>query len=93
MVKLDVNNKRDHSQLETYDFDIYVTNAGIGEAGPVAEIPLENVRRIFETNVFSSLEMTQTSIEAKHHPFRTVYPEAAELLVKENERKIWDEKI
>ncbi|MEK3700262.1 MULTISPECIES: hypothetical protein [unclassified Paenibacillus] len=32
-------------------------------------------------------------IEAKHHPFRTVYPEAAELLVKENERKIWDEKI
>ncbi|MEK4328872.1 SDR family NAD(P)-dependent oxidoreductase [Paenibacillus sp. FSL R7-0312] len=88
-----MNNKRDHSQLETYDFDIYVTNAGIGEAGPVAEILLENVRRIIETNVFSSLEMTQTSIEAKHHPFQKVYPEAAELLVKENERKIWDEKI
>jgi short-subunit dehydrogenase len=60
VLKLDVNNKLDRSQLEAYDFDIYVANAGIGEAGPLAEIPLENVRRVFETNVFSSLEMTQT---------------------------------
>lgn len=31
--------------------------------------------------------------EAKHHPIRTVYPEAVELLVKKNDETIWDEKI
>ncbi|MBP2000597.1 short-subunit dehydrogenase [Paenibacillus shirakamiensis] len=59
VIKLDVNNPLDRSQLEKYDFDVYVANAGIGEGGPLAEIPVENVRRIFDTNVFSSLEMAQ----------------------------------
>jgi short-subunit dehydrogenase len=43
----------------TWDFDTFVSNAGIGESGPMAEIPVDLVRRTFETNVFSNLELTQ----------------------------------
>lgn len=41
------------------DFDTFVGNAAIGDSGPTAEIPVELVRRTFETNVFSNLELTQ----------------------------------
>ena len=40
-------------------FDILVNNAGIGEGGPISEIPVELVRKNFETNVFSALDFTQ----------------------------------
>lgn len=39
--------------------DILVNNAAIMESGPVAEIPLELVRRNYETNVFGTLAMIQ----------------------------------
>ena len=39
--------------------DIVVANAAIGETGPLAEIPADRVRRVFETNVFSTLEFVQ----------------------------------
>ena len=39
--------------------DVLFNNAGIMESGPVAELPPEIVRRIFDTNVFAALEMAQ----------------------------------
>lgn len=36
-----------------------VNNAGYGEYGPVEEVPLDAVRRQFETNVFGLLRLTQ----------------------------------
>jgi NAD(P)-dependent dehydrogenase (short-subunit alcohol dehydrogenase family) len=39
--------------------DVLWNNAGIGEAGPVFEIPLNLVRRNFEVNVFAPLALTQ----------------------------------
>ncbi|HEY2656110.1 MAG TPA: SDR family oxidoreductase [Solirubrobacteraceae bacterium] len=57
--KLDVLDPRDIKAVATWDFDTFVSNAGIGEGGPMAEIPVELVRRTFETNVFSNLELTQ----------------------------------
>jgi short-subunit dehydrogenase len=41
------------------DLDILVNNARIGEGGPIAEIPLDLVRRNFEVNVFAPLALTQ----------------------------------
>ena len=32
---------------------------GIGEGGPISEIPVELVRKNFETNVFAALDFTQ----------------------------------
>lgn len=43
-------------------FDILFSNAGIGEAGPVFEIPVDLVRRNFETNVFAPLAFSQKFI-------------------------------
>jgi NAD(P)-dependent dehydrogenase (short-subunit alcohol dehydrogenase family) len=57
--KLDLLDSYEVNQACTWDFDILVNNAGIGEGGPIAEIPVELVRRNFETNVFAPLVLTQ----------------------------------
>ena len=36
-----------------------VNNAGIGIGGPIELVPLAEVRRLFETNVFGPLRMMQ----------------------------------
>lgn len=57
--KLDLLDRYDVSHAHTWDIDILFNNAGIGECGPVSEIPIELVRRNFETNVFAPLVLTQ----------------------------------
>lgn len=57
--KLDLYDPYDVAQAQTWDIDVLWNNAGIGEAGPVSEIPLDLVRRNFETNVFLPLALTQ----------------------------------
>lgn len=49
--KLDVLDAGDVKKALAWDFDTFVSNAAIGESGPIAEIPVELVRRTFETNV------------------------------------------
>lgn len=61
--KLDLFDRHDVAQALTWDFDTLVNNAGIGEAGPIAEIPVELVRRNFEVNVFAPLELTQRVVK------------------------------
>ncbi|MER5791785.1 SDR family oxidoreductase [Streptomyces sp. NPDC001980] len=60
--KLDVLDTRDIAAVSGWDFDTFVSNAAIGDCGPLAEIPVELVRRTFETNVFANLELTQQVI-------------------------------
>ncbi|MER6202206.1 SDR family oxidoreductase [Streptomyces sp. NPDC001586] len=60
--KLDVLDARDIAAVSGWDFDTFVSNAAIGHCGPLAEIPVELVRRTFETNVFANLELTQRVI-------------------------------
>jgi len=57
--KLDVLDERDVQRALRSPFDTFVSNAAIGEGGPISEIPVDLVRRTFETNVFSSLAMAQ----------------------------------
>lgn len=59
VIVLDVTNESDRQFAFKYDIDILMSNAGIMEAGPVAEIPMENVRKNFEVNVFASLALAQ----------------------------------
>ena len=61
--KLDVLDQYDVSYALTWDVDVLFSNAGIGEAGPVFEIPLDLVRRNFETNVFAPLHLAQQFIK------------------------------
>lgn len=59
VIKLDICDPIDRVAALRNEVDILVNNAGIGETGPLAEIPLERFRRVFEVNVFAGLELTQ----------------------------------
>ncbi|PWV54458.1 SDR family oxidoreductase [Chitinophaga sp. S165] len=57
--RLDILDAYDVKFALTWDIDILLNNAGIGEAGPTFEIPIDLVRKNFETNVFAALDLTQ----------------------------------
>jgi NAD(P)-dependent dehydrogenase (short-subunit alcohol dehydrogenase family) len=61
--KLDLLDKHDVANALRWDFDILLNNAGMGEGGPIAEIPLDIVRRNFEVNVFAPLLFTQEVVK------------------------------
>lgn len=63
VVKLDLLDTYDVAQALTWDYDVLVNNAGIGEGGPIAEIPLDLVRHNFEVNVFAPLQLTQHTVK------------------------------
>jgi NAD(P)-dependent dehydrogenase (short-subunit alcohol dehydrogenase family) len=57
--KLDLLDPYDVAYAQTWDIDVLFNNAGVGEAGPVSEIPVDLVRRNFEVNVHAPLALTQ----------------------------------
>lgn len=57
--KLDLLDPYDVAHAHTWDIDVLFNNAGIGECGPISEIPIDLVRRNFETNVFAPIVLTQ----------------------------------
>lgn len=60
--KLDILDSFDVDNAMNWDIDILVNNAAIGYGGPISEIPLDLVRRTFETNVFATLNLSQKFI-------------------------------
>jgi NAD(P)-dependent dehydrogenase (short-subunit alcohol dehydrogenase family) len=42
--------------------DVLVNNAGIGTVGAVEAMPMEHVRKVFETNTFGTIAMTRAAI-------------------------------
>ena len=61
--KLDLLDPYDIKQASSWEFNVLVNNAGIGEAGPIAEIPIALVRNNFEVNVFAPLAFTQQIVK------------------------------
>jgi len=57
--KFNILNERDRQAALKHPVDVLINNAAIGETGPLIEIPMERVRRNFETNIFATLELTQ----------------------------------
>ena len=62
IIKLDITSAEDRQQLTGSAIDVLINNAGIGESGPLAEVPLDRIRRTFETNVIGSLGMVQLAV-------------------------------
>lgn len=56
---LDITDEGDRRAAFANEVDVLINNAGVMETGPVAEIPMDYVRRNFETNVFGTLAVTQ----------------------------------
>lgn len=60
--KLDILDQYDVKNALTWDIDIFFSNAGIGEAGPAFEMPMDLVEKNFQTNVFAPLAISQKFI-------------------------------
>lgn len=61
--KLDITLDSDRKKIESFNLDVLINNAGIGESGSLAEIDINLVRHNFEVNVFSALELTQLALK------------------------------
>lgn len=61
--KLDITIPEDRELLKKYpDIDVLINNAAIGKSGSLATVDLSIVRNSFETNLFSSLALTQIAL-------------------------------
>lgn len=59
VIKLDITNATDIAQVENLTIDVLINNAGAGQTGQIADVPLDRVRHLFEVNVFGTLAITQ----------------------------------
>lgn len=57
--KLDITSESDVSGANKFDVDVLINNAGAGQTGPMADVPMARVRHLFEVNVFGTLAITQ----------------------------------
>lgn len=57
--KLDITSA-DVANAAAWDLDVLINNAGAGQTGPMADVPIDRVRRLFEVNVFGTLAVTQS---------------------------------
>ena len=58
----DILKENDRKKISELGVDILVCNAAIGDSGSVAEISVENVKKVFDVNVFAHLECIQLVI-------------------------------
>jgi NAD(P)-dependent dehydrogenase (short-subunit alcohol dehydrogenase family) len=56
--KLDITTA-DVEKVHEWSIDTLINNAGAGQTGPIADIPLERLRFLFEVNVFGTMNVTQ----------------------------------
>jgi short-subunit dehydrogenase len=59
---LDITNASDIDKVDNWDIDTLINNAAIGDSGPLAEIDVDRIKAVCETNVFSALRLTQKVI-------------------------------
>ena len=57
--KMDITAAADREQVTPLAIDVLINNAAIGDSGSLAEVDVNRIRRTFEVNVFSTLELTQ----------------------------------
>ncbi len=61
-MKLDVTSEADVALAADLNVDVLINNAGMGVMGPMATVPMEKVRAVFEVNVFGMIAMSQAVI-------------------------------
>ena len=58
VVRIDITSD-DVKQVSKWDIDVLINNAGMGQTGPMADVPMDRVRFLFEVNVFGTIAITQ----------------------------------
>lgn len=57
-----IHNTVVHIQQDNNALDILINNAGYAAMGPLADMPIEDLRAQFETNVFAPIELTNACL-------------------------------
>lgn len=65
VIKLDITNKKDRERIKKIDIDCLVNLAAIGVGGSLININISNIRKNFEVNFFSTLELIKLYIETR----------------------------
>ena len=64
VAKLDITAPDDVATVDRWDLDVLIANAGLGQTGPLASIPIDRLRRVFEVNVFGTFAICQRVADA-----------------------------
>ena len=64
VAKLDITDPDDIDTVDNWDIDVLIANAGMGQTGPLAGIPMERLRQVFEVNVFGTFAICQRVAQA-----------------------------
>lgn len=59
VAKLDITDPDEVATVDQWNLDVLIANAGLGQTGPLAGIPIERLRRVFEVNVFGTFAICQ----------------------------------
>lgn len=62
--KLDITNPADRGKIADLGLDVLINNAAQNLSGSLADVKIDRVRRLFEVNLFSALELTQIAIRS-----------------------------
>ena len=62
IMKLDVTNDDDVQAAAGLGIDVLINNAGVGVAGPLSTMPMADIRRAFDVNVFGMVALSQVVI-------------------------------
>ena len=63
VAKLDITNEADVNSIDSWEIDVLIANAALGQTGPLSHIPIDEMRRVFEVNVFGTLAVCQRAAE------------------------------
>jgi short-subunit dehydrogenase len=57
--KLDILDDEGRQRVAAYDIDVLINNAATGQSGALLEVPIDRLRKSFETNVIASIALSQ----------------------------------
>ncbi|MTI42164.1 short-subunit dehydrogenase [Roseibium hamelinense] len=60
--KLDITGVEDRAKIADLNLDVLINNVAQNLSGSLADVKIDRVRRLFEVDLFSSLELTQIAI-------------------------------
>ncbi len=62
VIKFDITDSQDRNKILEYDIDVLINNAALADSGSVAEVDINRVEKVFDTNVYSSICLTQLAL-------------------------------
>ena len=64
VLKVDITSPHDIESMRNRDIDVLINNAGFGQTGPMSDVPMDRLRKVFDVNVFGTVAITQAVLPA-----------------------------